>query len=48
MEILFQKLVNDIQKSYTIDKAKHIDQLIFVLYQLTPEEKELIGYVEIK
>ena len=48
MEILFQKLVNDIQKSYTIDKAKHIDQLIFELYQLTPEEKELIGYVEIK
>ena len=48
MEFLFQKLVNDIQKSYTIDKAKHIDQLIFELYQLTPEEKELIGYVEIK
>ena len=48
MEILFQKLVNDIQKSYTIDKAKHIDQLIFELYELTPEEKELIGYLEIK
>ena len=47
-EKLFKELVNDIQQSYTIDKAKYIDQLIFDLYNLSIEERTQIGFVEIK
>ena len=44
----FQKLVTDIQKDYTKEKAIHIDRLLFDLYNLTKEERDVIGYIEIK
>jgi hypothetical protein len=44
----FKKLVEDIQHDFTVDKAKNIDQLIFDLYHLTPEERKQIGYIEIQ
>ena len=44
----FKKLVEDIQNDFTVDKAKNIDQLIFDLYHLTPEERKQIGYIEIQ
>ena len=42
----FHALVLDIQKEYTDAKAKAIDQKIFDLYGLSPEEREAIGYIE--
>lgn len=42
----FHELVLDIQREYTDDKAKAIDQKIFDLYDLTPEEREAIGYID--
>ncbi len=42
----FRKLVLDIQKEYTDDKAKTIDQKIFDLYGLTQEERDMIGYID--
>lgn len=47
-EKLFKELVKDIQQSYTMDKAKYIDQLIFDLYNLSLEERTQIGFIEIK
>lgn len=42
----FRELVLDIQREYSDDKAKAIDQKIFDLYGLTPEEREAIGYID--
>ena len=44
----FRTLVLDIQADYSDEKAKAIDQKIFDLYGLTPEEREAIGYIDIK
>ncbi len=44
---MFVELVDDIQKEYSIDKAKRIDEEIFTLYGLTKEEQRKIGYIEI-
>ena len=44
----FRKLVTDIQNNFTIAKAKSIDQLIFDMYGLSKDERECIGYIEIK
>ncbi|OQB45939.1 MAG: hypothetical protein BWY02_02391 [bacterium ADurb.Bin157] len=44
----FYKLVTDIQKDYSKEKAMQIDRKIFNLYGLSQEEQELIGYIEIK
>jgi len=44
----FQKAVLDIQQGYTKQKAVAIDAMIFGLYGLTKEEREAIGFVEIK
>ena len=44
----FLNLVIDIQENYTKEKAIHIDELLFDLYNLTKEEKDVIGYIEIK
>ena len=44
----FRTLVLDIQSDYSDEKAKAIDQKIFDLYGLTPEEREAIGYIDIK
>ena len=42
----FRTLVLDIQKEYSDEKAKAIDQRIFDLYGLTQEEREAIGYID--
>lgn len=42
----FHNLVTDIQKEYSDDKAKAIDERIFDLYGLTQEERDLIGYID--
>lgn len=47
-ESMFRKAVEDIQKNYSIQKAKVIDSMLFDLYQLTEEERQLIGFVEIE
>lgn len=45
---LFIELIKSIQKEYTVQKAKHIDSLLFELYKLSEEEKANIGFVEIQ
>lgn len=42
----FRTLVLDIQKEYSDEKAKVIDQRIFDLYGLTQEERDAIGYID--
>lgn len=42
----FRDLVLDIQKEYSDEKAKAIDQRIFDLYGLTQEERDAIGYID--
>ena len=42
----FRELVLDIQKEYSEEKAKAIDQRIFDLYGLTQEERDAIGYID--
>ena len=44
----FIALVEDIQAAYTTQKAKAIDALLFELYGLSEEDREVIGFVEIK
>ena len=43
----FVKLIDDIQKEFTIEKAIHIDERLFDLYNLSPEERKVIGFIEI-
>ena len=45
---IFRKIVNSVQSDYTIEQMKYIDTLLFDLYNLTTEERKVIGYVEIK
>lgn len=42
----FREQVLDIQKEYSDEKAKAIDQRIFDLYGLTQEERDMIGYID--
>jgi hypothetical protein len=44
---IFLNAVEDIQKEYTSQKARDIDSLIFDLYNLTIEERKIIGFIEI-
>lgn len=44
----FEELLLDIQQEYTKSKAIAIDAIIFDLYKLTIEERNLIGFVEIE
>jgi hypothetical protein len=44
----FTMVVKDIQKQFTTEKAKSIDDMIFDLYHLSTEEREIIGYIEIQ
>ena len=44
----FIALVEDIQAAYTTQKAKAIDALLFELYGLSEEDKEVIGFIEIE
>lgn len=47
-EKIFEKAVTDIQSEYTEEKARKIDSMIFDLYNLTEQERCVIGYIEIK
>ena len=38
--------MTDIQKEYSDDKARAIDERIFDLYGLTQEERDIIGYID--
>ena len=44
----FRKVVNSVQSGYTIGQMESIDNMLFDLYNLTTEERKVIGYVEIK
>ncbi len=48
LDLKFRDLVNDIQKDYTNQKAVLIDKMIFDLYNLTEEERKIIGFIEIE
>lgn len=43
----FPMAVEYIQKEYNKQKAQRIDAMLFDLYNLTPEERKVIGFVEI-
>lgn len=43
----FQDVVEDIQKEYNKQKAQRIDSMLFDLYNLTTDERRVIGFVEI-
>lgn len=44
----FNSLIDDIQLSFSKEKAIEIDNIIFNLYDLTEEERLFIGYIEIQ
>ena len=44
----FQEAVEDIQSEYSKQKAERIDSMLFDLYGLTAEERNIIGFVEIQ
>lgn len=44
----FNPLIDDIQLSFSKEKAIEIDNIIFNLYDLTEEERIFIGYIEIQ
>ena len=43
----FISVLKDIQSEYTKQKALRIDSMLFDLYNLSPEERKTIGFVEI-
>lgn len=45
---VFEKQLLDIQEEYTKSKAIEIDTMIFDLYNLSKEERQIIGFVEIE
>lgn len=47
IEKCFKSLVIDIQSEYSKSKAIAIDSMIFDLYNLSKEERDTIGYIEI-
>ena len=44
----FAILVSEMQKSPSATKAKEIDKLIFDVYELSKEERDVIGFIEIQ
>ena len=46
-DLFFQKAVKDIQLEYTKQKAMAIDSMLYDLYDLSPEERNIIGFYEI-
>ena len=48
VEQRFRIALNRIQQEYTMQQAIEIDNLIFDLYDLSEEERQLIGFVEIQ
>ena len=45
---VFKTAINKLQSDYTKEQAIAIDNLLFDLYNLTDEERKVIGYIEIK
>ena len=45
---MFRDKVNSIQSNYTKEQATKIDNLLFDLYNLTDEERNTVGYIEIE
>ncbi len=43
----FREIVNILQSSYTREQAVRIDAMLFDLYNLTDEERNTIGFIEI-
>lgn len=43
---MFGLLVNDVQKTYSVEKAIEIDKLIFDLYGLSEEDRKTIGFID--
>lgn len=48
IEKRFSTLVDNIQQEYTKQRAIEIDTLVFELYELSEEEQQVIGFVEIQ
>lgn len=44
----FRAVIESIQQEYTQQKVIKIDEMIFDLYNLTLEERQVIGYIEIQ
>ena len=44
---VFQAAVEDIQHEYTSQKARRVESMLFDLYNLTPEEREIIGSAKV-
>ena len=47
IEQSFAEMVNDIQQSYSKQKAIRIDQAIFALYGLNDDERNTINFIEL-
>lgn len=45
---MFREEVNAIQSDYTKEQATKIDNLLFDLYNLTDEERNTVGFIEIE
>ena len=45
---IFRNAIIKIQSDYTKEQAIAIDNLLFDLYNLTVEERKVIGYIEVK
>ena len=45
---IFKKAIVQLQSDYTIEQVMTIDNMLFDLYDLTMEERKVIGYIEIK
>ena len=48
MEQAFKGLVSEMQKQPSKTTAQKIDDLLFDIYELTKEERELVGFIEIE
>ena len=46
-DCIFEQAVHDIQDSFTLEKAQHIDALIYQVYGLDEKDINEIGYIEI-
>ena len=44
----FKTVVDNIQQAYTKQRAIEVDTLIFDLYKLSDEERNLVGFIEIQ
>lgn len=47
-ELRFSKMITDIQEDYTTSKAVEIDSMVFDIYGISTEERNVIGFIEIQ